>query len=209
MYISTVNLLEQRRLPAYSFDSRMKLKDYDLNKIVGGLEEMLPGILPDGVEVTFDLADSELKIMGDSLKLKGAILNLIENAADALVPGGSLTLSTDRVPISNGMEWSSQYATGGCALVSISDTGMGMSEEVRGKMFEPFFTTKHGKDRGLGCTLAQRIVECHNGRISVDSSMGKGTRVSIYLPLLQIDRSQQMPIPLPSSLSMKAVGMRG
>ena len=81
MYISTVNLLEQRRLPAYSFDSRMKLKDYDLNKIVGGLEEMLPGILPDGVEVTFDLADSELKIMGDSLKLKGAILNLIENCS--------------------------------------------------------------------------------------------------------------------------------
>ena len=204
VFIHSKFFRNQRRLPAYSFNSRMKLKDYDLNRIVGDLEEMLPGILPEGIEVIFDIADSELKIMTDPLKLRGALLNLIENARDALLPGGSLTLSTSRIQFSNGTDCSSTYASGGCALVSISDTGTGMSEIIREKMFEPFFTTKPGNDKGLGCTLAQRIVDCHNGRISVDSSINKGTTVRIYLPLLKTDRTQEIPIPLPSSLSMKA-----
>ena len=211
MYISTTSLLEQRRLPAYSFNPRMNLKDYDLDVLVAELEEMLPGVLPDGIEVVFDLAGSELKVMTDSLKLKGAFLNLIENAGDALSPGGSLTVSTSRIRFTGGSNCSSSYAAGGCALVSFSDTGSGMSETVKERMFEPFFTTKTGKDRGLGCTLAQRIVECHNGRISVDSIINRGTRVRIYLPLIRTDRPHVMPIPLPSSFTMKIAraGVRG
>ena len=206
MHVSILNLLEQGRLPAYSFNARMKLKDCDLNRIVGELKEMLPGILPDGVEVVFDLADSELTIMTDPLKLKGAFLNLIKNAGDALSTGGSLTLSTSRIRFSHGADSSSPYAAGECALASISDTGIGMNEIVKERMFEPFFTTKSGKDRGLGCTLAQRVVECHNGRMSVDSGINRGTRVSIYLPLIKTAGTQELPIPLPSSFSMKAAG---
>ena len=94
----------------------MKLKDYDLNRIVGGLEEMLPGILPGGIEVIFELADSELKIMTDPLKLRSALLHLIENAGDALLPGGSLTLSTSRIRFSDGTDCSAHMHREGVRL---------------------------------------------------------------------------------------------
>ncbi|MHB8111181.1 MAG: ATP-binding protein [Syntrophorhabdaceae bacterium] len=203
MYISTTNLLEQRRLPAYSFDSRMKLKDRDLNGIIKELQDVLAGIIPDNIEVAISLADSELKIMTDPLKLKGAFLNLIENAADALSPGGLLKVSTSRIRFTNGTECSSEYASGGCALVTISDTGTGMNEYTKERIFEPFFTTKPGKDKGLGCTLAQRVIECHNGRITVESTINRGTKVRVYLPLIKDDRIREVPIPLPSSFGMK------
>lgn len=206
MYTSTASLLEQRRLPAYSFDSRMKLKCDDLNRIVGEVAEMLPGFLPEGVTVTIDLTSSELKIMTEPLRLRGAILNLIQNARDALSRGGSLTLSTSRVEFSNGADLLGPYVAGECALVSISDAGTGMSEKIKRRMFEPYFTTKPGEGRGLGCTLAQRIVDCHNGRISVDSSVNKGTSVRIFLPLVKTGHAQEIPIPLPSSLSTKTPG---
>lgn len=204
MYVSTVNLWDQRRLPAYSFNPMMKLKDHDLNRIVEELEEMLPGVLPDGVEVIFDLADSELTITTDPLKLKGAFLNLIKNAGDALRPGGSLTLKTSRIRFGSA-DCPATYGPGGCALLTITDTGAGMSSEIKEKMFEPYFTTKPGADKGLGCTLARKIVECHSGTISVDSSANEGTTVSIYLPLINTDRMPAMPIPLPSS-SRRPVG---
>ncbi len=205
MHVSTVNLWDQRSLPAYSFNPMMRLKDHDLNRIVEELEEMLPGILPEGVEVIFDLADSELTITTDPLKLKGAFLNFIRNAGDALRPGGSLTLKTSRIRFGSA-DCPAAYGPGGCALFSITDTGTGMSREIKEKMFEPYFTTKQGADKGLGCTLARRVVECHNGTISVDSNANKGTTVRIYLPLLKTNRMGAMPIPLPSS-SRRPVGV--
>jgi two-component system cell cycle sensor histidine kinase/response regulator CckA len=197
MQVSTVNLLEQRRLPAFSFDPRMKFKSHDLNALVRELEEMLPGVLPTGVKAVVDCANFELKVMTDPLKLKTALLNLIENAGDALSPGGSLAVSTSRIGFEGTFDGKSPYGAGGCALVSISDTGTGMDEMIKDKMFDPFFTTKPGKI-GLGCTLAQRIVDCHNGRISVDSGTQRGTRIMIYLPLLKNDHTREVPIPLPS-----------
>lgn len=205
MYMSTINLLEQRRLPAYSFDSRLKLKNYDLNAIIEELQEMLPGIVSEDIEVKVNLSDSELKIMTDPLKLKGALLNLIENAAEALSPGGSLNVSTSLISFTNSTECSSEYPSGGCALVTITDTGKGMPDTIKERMFEPFFTTKQGPEKGLGCTLAQRIVECHNGRINVDSSLNSGTKVRVYLPLIKNDSMGEV-IPLPSSFGRKAIG---
>jgi len=197
MQVSTVNLLEQRRLPAFSFDPRMKFKSHDLNALVRELEEILPNVLPNGVKAVVDLANFELKVMTDPLKLKTALLNLVENAGDALSPGGSLALSTSRIGFEGAFDGKSPYGAGGCALVSISDTGTGMNETIRDKMFDPFFTTKPGKV-GLGCTLAQRIVDCHNGRIRVDSGAERGTRIMVYLPLLKNDHAREVPIPLPS-----------
>lgn len=205
MYISTVNLLEQRRLPAYSFDSRMKLKNYDLNAVIEELQDMLPGIVSEDIEVQIHLHDSELKVMTDPLKLKSAFLSLIENAVEALSPGGLLKVSTSRIRFTNTTECVSEYASGGCALVTFADTGKGMPEHIKQRMFEPFFTTKQGSDKGLGCTIAQRIIECHNGRINVDSSLTGGTKVRVYLPLIKDDSLSDV-IPLPASFGRKAIG---
>ncbi|MEN6616403.1 MAG: ATP-binding protein [Syntrophorhabdus sp.] len=183
----------------------MKLKNYDLNAIIEELQDMMPGIVPEGIEVKIKLYDSQLKIMTDPLKLKAAFLNLIENAVEALSPGGLLRVSTGRIRFANNAECSGEYSTGGCALVTIADTGKGMPDTIKERMFEPFFSTKQGSDKGLGCTLAQRIVECHNGRINVDSSPNSGTKVRVYLPLIQGDSMNEV-IPLPSSFGGKAIG---
>jgi signal transduction histidine kinase len=75
-----------------------------------------------------------------------------------------------------------------------------MDESIRERIFEPFFTTKEGS-RGLGCTLALRIVESLKGRISVDSAVDAGTDVRVYLPLIKNDLVRAIPIPLPASFS--------
>ncbi len=202
MYFHAGNVLEQRSLPAYGFDSRMKLKDHDLNGIVEELQDLLPGIVPDGTEVRVELADCELRVMTDALKLKGAFVNIIENAADALSPGGLLTLSTGQIRFSgDDAGCPSAYASGGCAFFFISDTGVGMDEMTKERIFEPFFTTKPGEKRGLGSTIARRVIECHNGTMNVESSVNGGTKVRIYLPLMRTDR-MGIPIPLPSSFSI-------
>jgi len=206
MQISTMNMSEQGRLPAYNFDSRMKLKEHDLNGIMEELQDLLPGVVPDGIEIKMDLADSELRVMTDALKLTGALLNLIGNAGDALSPGGRLTLSTRRIRFADDiMGCSIAYASSGCALVSICDTGSGMDQNIRERIFEPFFTTKEGS-RGLGCTLALRIVESLNGRISVESAVDAGTDVRVYLPLIKNDLMRAIPIPLPASFSTSPFG---
>jgi signal transduction histidine kinase len=135
------------------------------------------------------------------LKLTGALLNLVGNAGDALSPGGRLTLSTRRIRFADDiMGCSMAYASNGCALISISDTGAGMDQSIRERIFEPFFTTKEGC-RGLGCTLARRIVESLNGRISVESAVDAGTDVRVYLPLIKNDLMRAIPIALPASFS--------
>jgi signal transduction histidine kinase len=176
----------------------MKMKHHDLNGIVEELQDLVPGLIPEGVRVKVELADCELRIMTDALKLKGALFNLIENAGDALSSGDTFTLSTRRIRVSNGMQGIG--AGSALALVSISDTGTGMDEEMRDRMFEPFFTTKPGADRGLGCTIALRVIQCHNGRIAVESSVGNGTEVRVYLPLVE-SGARAMAIPLYSSFS--------
>lgn len=202
MYLDAANILEQRSLPSYGFDSRMKLKDRDLNGIVEELRDLLPGIVHDGTEVRVELADCELRMMTDALKLKGAFVNIIENAADALSSGGVLTLSTGRIRFFGDTTGNSgACGSGGCALFTISDTGTGMDEMTKERVFEPFFTTKPGEKRGLGCTIALRVIECHNGTMNVESAVNQGTNVRIYLPLIRSDH-RGIPIPLPPSFSI-------
>ena len=201
MYEQPMNLFILKSLPAFNFDHKMRLKEYDLNGIIKELEKILPEYMNEDVKIKIDLADREMKTMADSLRIKEAFVNIIKNANDAMPSGGMLTLSSKLVffqdePVNIGND----YLSGARALFSISDSGVGNREEkTQEKIYEPFFTTKEGIGRGLGFPMATYIIQRHRGSINVDSTPGIGTVINIYLPLLKKDFIQPSPIPLPSS----------
>jgi signal transduction histidine kinase len=201
MYDQPLNLFILKSLPAFNFDHKMRLKEYDLNEIIKELEKILPGYVNEGIKIKIELSDSELKIMADPLRLKEAFLNLIKNSNDAMPSGGMLTFSSKPVSFQDkSINIGNDYSSGACALFSVSDTGVGMDEKMQEKIYEPFFTTKEGAGRGLGFPVASYIIQSHHGSIKVDSVPGIGTTINVCLPLVKKDFLQSSPIPLPSSL---------
>ena len=109
-------------------------------------------------------------VSGDPAELREALTNLILNAVDAMPDGGTLTLAT--------------RAEADTAVVTVADTGAGMTEEVKRRLFEPFFTTKGVKGTGLGLSLTFGIVSRHGGQIEVDSVPGTGTQFTLRFPVV-------------------------
>ena len=129
------------------------------------------------IEIQTDLAE-ELPIMGDITSLSQAFMNLSNNARDAMLDGGRLTIRARR--------------EGRKALVSVSDTGEGMDKEAAKKCFDPFYTTKPpGKGTGLGLSTTYGIIKNHDGLITVDSRPGRGTTFQIHFPLVEGDEQCQ------------------
>jgi signal transduction histidine kinase/CheY-like chemotaxis protein len=119
------------------------------------------------VEVTLDLEDAP-PVRGNAAELRETVTNLVLNAIDAMPRGGQLSLATR--PHEGGVE------------LMVTDTGEGMSEDVRGRIFEPFFSTRSPLRTGLGLSVVHGIVGRHQGRIEVESEVGRGTRVRVWLP---------------------------
>jgi signal transduction histidine kinase len=107
-------------------------------------------------------------ILGDAAQLRDVIINLIFNAADAMAQGGMITLRSRAEPKA--------------VIVEVSDTGAGMTEEVRRRCFEPFFSTKGNQGTGLGLAMVFSIVQRHSGTIDIASEPGKGTKFTLRLP---------------------------
>jgi signal transduction histidine kinase len=122
------------------------------------------------IELVRKFGEGLPKVRADRGQIEQACLNLILNAADAMVRGGTLTVSTTR-----------QYEPSSAVVLSFADTGMGMAPEKQKQLFEPFLTTKaHGT--GLGLAIVQKIIEAHSGKIEVKSAPKKGTTFRILLP---------------------------
>ena len=200
MYKQTQNIFNYKSLPAFSFNEKMRLNEYDLNGIILDVSKLVPEFLNSSVHFQKDIIPTELKIMADPLKIREAFLKLIENANDAMPSGGTLTVSSKKVSFVNTFsEFVNNCETGTCALLLIADNGTGMDESIIGRIQEPFFTTKDGAGKGLGFSIALRIIKDHGGSIGVDSTKGAGTTISVYLPLLKPSTDRIIPIPLPPS----------
>ena len=172
------------QLLAFSRQSLIEPKLVNPNTIVTGTEVMLKRTLGEQIELRVRLGSDLRHVRVDPRQLGRALLNIGLNARDAMPSGGHLTIETRNVPDGEfvpGLEASSEPRH--YVLISLTDTGVGMSEETRARLFEPFFTTKGaGKGTGLGMSVVDGIVRQSGGHILVDSRPGHGTMFRIYLP---------------------------
>jgi signal transduction histidine kinase len=185
-----------KSLTDFSFDKRARLRETDLNEVVKTVERVLPQYVNEDIDVTVTLLEKNLKIMADMALMKEALTHLIKNAMDAMPGGGKFSLSTNQVNFEiESLLDGDNPIVGACVFVSLADTGLGIDKKIKERIFEPFFTTKTNGN-GLGLPIAYRIIKQHQGSIKVDSRVGQGTEVNIYLPLTKPEIVNMMTIPL-------------
>ncbi len=162
-----------------------RLAPANVNDIVLTLRDLIK-TFPKTIAVALALDPRPMLVSADANKLSQALLNISVNARDAMPTGGTLTITTNVVDANELTGRQVGAGADGCVCVVISDTGIGMREEIRARIFEPFFTTKGvGEGTGLGLAIVYGIVKEHNGFIEVDSQVGHGTTFRLYLPMLR------------------------
>jgi PAS domain S-box-containing protein len=163
----------------------------DPNEIVRGLDRLLRRLVGAHIEFVVELADDVGAMHADAGQLEQVLLNLASNARDAMPNGGMIRITTQAVPLALAGAYDLPAARP-WVMLSVSDTGVGMSPEVRERIFEPFFTTKErGKGTGLGLALAHSMVEHAGGIVRVDSTPGEGTTFSLFFPRMDAESMTQ------------------
>jgi len=174
-----------RQLLTFSRRETMRCENLDLDNVILNMSKMLRRVI--GEHITLEtVAHGNLPtVYADPNHIEQILVNLALNARDAMTNGGNLRIETTAVFLDEDFERSHPWAqTGHYVLLSVSDTGTGMSPDVLEHVFEPFYTTKEvGKGTGLGLATVYGIVRQHGGLINVESSPGKGTVFRIYLPV--------------------------
>ena len=173
-----------RQLLAFSRKQVLQPKVIDLNAVVGSIGRMLGRMVGEDVHIVFRAEPGLWPVKADPGQIEQVLVNLAANARDAMPEGGRLTIATaNRVLTDVDPHTRPGLAPGEYAIVTVTDTGTGIPEEVRRHIFEPFFTTKEqGKGTGLGLATVYGIVKQSGGGIYVDSDGGRGTTFTIYLP---------------------------
>lgn len=185
-----------KSLLAFSRKQRITLKAVDLNEVIKGVEKLLLRLIGEDVQLRTVLSERSLAVMADVGQIEQVLMNLATNARDAMPEGGMLTIETGAVNIDE--EYVKEHIfskPGPHAVLSVSDTGIGMDEDTRLKIFEPFFTTKEvGKGTGLGLSIVYGVIKQHEGNINVYSEQGFGTTFKIFLPLIKADVEEIKPV---------------
>ena len=173
-----------RQMLAFSRRQVMHAKVLDLNEIVAGMQSMLQRIIGDDVSVGVRFEQGVAAVAADRAQIERVILNLAANARDAMPEGGRLTIETANVELDEDhVRRHGEGSPGPHVMLAISDTGSGMSAEVRRHLFEPFFTTKPvGVGTGLGLATVFGVVKQSGGSIYLYSEESSGTTFKIYLP---------------------------
>jgi two-component system cell cycle sensor histidine kinase/response regulator CckA len=192
-----------RQLLAFSRRQVLSPKALNLNTVVGDMDRILRRLMRENIDLVTVLEPTLGEIWADPGQLEQVILNLALNARDAIPGSGQLTLETSNVELEATYARSELFLVPGPYVVlAVSDTGMGMDEEVKAHLFEPFFTTKeNGQSHGLGLSTVYGIVKQSGGTIVVASEKGRGTTFKVYLPRVGKDKEASHPAPARAPLS--------
>ncbi len=173
-----------RQLLAFSRKQLIEPKVVDLGQLVVGLEPMLVRLIGDNIilRITSDGSDGKARV--DPGQMEQIILNLVINARDAMLDGGEVLIEISDISIDDAYGQAHPSARAGdYVMLTVSDTGSGMTMETRAKIFEPLFTTKEtGKGTGLGLATVAGIVDQHGGSIEVESELGRGSSFNLLFP---------------------------
>ena len=171
------------RLLAFSRQQALEPKAVDANKLISGMEDLVRRSVGAGVSLETVLARGLWPCFCDANQLENAILNLCINARDAMPEGGRATIETANSWIDHPLALDRDMKPGQYVVISVSDSGVGMTSEVAARAFDPFFTTKPaGKGTGLGLSMIYGFAKQSGGQARIYSEPGQGTTVKIYLP---------------------------
>jgi signal transduction histidine kinase/ActR/RegA family two-component response regulator len=173
-----------QQLLGFARKGKFRLEKIKINDVVGELAGFLKETFDRNITIVTACEDDLPPVEGDSNQIYQTFLNLCINARDAMPEGGRLYIKTEFYQMHEmKMIDSLEIPKGEFVRISVTDTGTGMTEEVKKRMFEPFYTTKEvGKGTGLGLSMVYGIIKNHNGHISVYTEPGLGTTVRVYLP---------------------------
>jgi signal transduction histidine kinase len=178
---SAATLVDQ--LLAFSRRKILRPKILDLNLLIGDFERMLRRLVGERIRIELHLTSELSRVKADPGEIGRVLMNLCLNARDAMPSGGTLTIATENVNLGEADARMPNLGPGQYVGLEVSDTGIGMDQEMQVHIFEPFFTTKEaGKGTGLGLATVLGIVEQSGGAICCDSEPGQGTRFRILLP---------------------------
>ncbi|MEO6781424.1 MAG: response regulator, partial [Bradyrhizobium sp.] len=171
------------RLLAFARRQPLIPKSVDANELVVSLEDLLRRTIGEAIDLAIVVSDDLWDTLCDPNQLESALLNLAINARDAMPDGGTLTIATANARVEGMTADNPTLAPGDYICVVVTDTGTGMSAEVAARAFDPFFTTKPiGQGTGLGLSMIYGFARQSNGHATIDSKLGQGTSVRLYLP---------------------------
>lgn len=171
------------RLLAFSRRQTLASVPTDVNALVSGMRELVSRSVGPSIEVDIQLEPELWTALIDPAQLESALLNLCINSRDAMPEGGKICIDTLNTRVTEDTGLDSTVAHGKYLVVSVSDSGTGMSAETIAKAFEPFFTTKPvGAGTGLGLSMVYGFARQSGGDVQIHSTEGQGTRVDVYLP---------------------------
>jgi PAS domain S-box-containing protein len=171
----------------------------DLNEILARIEQLLLRLINAEIHLDVTMEQRKLPILADSVQIEQVVINLVANARDALQQAGVIILATGAITMDSDFILASGFGQAGdYAVLTCSDTGMGMDSETLAHVFEPFYTTKEmGKGTGLGLSIVYAIIKKFSGFITCQSQIGSGTTFTVYLPLMAESR---MSVEMPASV---------
>ncbi len=179
------------RLLAFARRQSLDSRQVDVNRLVGSMEELLRRTLGENIGLNVVVSEGVWPAHSDENQLESAILNLAINARDAMPKGGTLTIETRNATMDDAYARETEgLQAGDYAAIRVTDTGTGMPADVLAKVFEPFFTTKPiGQGTGLGLSMIYGFAKQSGGHVRIQSTVGQGTTVSLYLPRHAVDEA--------------------
>jgi CheY-like chemotaxis protein len=171
------------RLLSFGRRASLDMKAVDVAEAIHGIELILRRTVGENIKIKTSMESDNLCAVTDINQLQSTLLNLTINARDAMPDGGELTIAASNIEIADAALPGSDLAAGKYVLITVADSGVGMEPEVLARAFDPFFTTKPiGAGTGLGLSMVYGFLKQANGFARIESELGKGTTVFMYLP---------------------------